>query len=106
MFPGGGLRRGLRRLGSHRLGQLVHCVELDCSDFCVPDDVPELLEPVRDTDDKLPVAGDVIWQGMSPVVPESCLRFAEARVPPVGIPVHCVDWTVLIFVKRTVIRSC
>ena len=43
----------------------------DCSDFCVPDDIPELLEPVRDMEDSLPVAGDVVRPGMFPVVPDS-----------------------------------
>ena len=69
----------------------MHCVDSDCSDFCVPDDIPELLVPVRNTEDSLSVAGDEVRPGMSPVVPDSWPRFAEARVPPVGTPVHCVD---------------
>ena len=73
------------------VGTVVQYVRPDCSDFCVPDDIPELLEPVRDMDDSFPVAGDVVRPGMSPVVPDSWPRFAEARVPPVGTPVHCVD---------------
>ena len=73
------------------VGTVVQCVRLDCSDFCGPDDIPKLLEPVRDTKDSLPVAGDVVRPGMSPVVPDSWPRFAEARVPPVRSPVHCVN---------------
>ena len=88
------------------VGTVVQYVRPDCSDFCVPDDIPELLEPVRDMDDSFPVAGDVVRPGMSPVVPDSWPRFAEARVPPVGTLYIVLTRTVLIFVERTVIRSC
>ena len=50
---------------------MVQCVMPDCSDFCVADDIPELLEPVRDMEDSLPVAEDVVRPGMSPVVLDS-----------------------------------
>ena len=63
------------------VGTVVQCVRSDCSDFCVPDGVPGLL----------PFAGDVVLPGMSLVVPDSWPQFAEARVPPVGTPVHCVE---------------
>ena len=76
----------------------------------MPDDIPELLEPVRDTEDSLPVAEYVVRPRMSSVMPDSWPRFAEVRVPPVGTPVHSdiplLIRTVLILVERTVIRSC
>ena len=72
----------------------------------MPDGVPGLLEPVRDTEDSLPVSGDVVLPGMSQVMPDSWPRFAEGRVPPVGTPVHCVESDCSDFCERTVIRSC
>ena len=59
------------------VGTTVHRDRLDCSDFCVPDCVPELLESVRDTEESLPVAGDV---ALPPVV------FAGAAAMPVSLP--------------------
>ena len=62
------------------VGTTVHCARLDCSDFCVPDCVPELLESVRDTEEILPVAGDVVLPEMSAVV------FAGTAAVPVSLP--------------------
>ena len=72
----------------------------------MPDGVPGLLEPVRDTEDSLPVSGDVVLPGMSQVMPDSWPRFAEGRVTPVGTPVHYVELDCSDFCERTVIRSC
>ena len=52
----------------------------DCSDFCVPDCFPELLESVRDTEEGLSVAADVVLPEVSPVV------FAGAAAVPVSLP--------------------
>ena len=73
------------------VGTVIQCVWPDWSDFCGPDDILDLLEPVRDTEDSFPVTGNVVRPGMPPVVPNSWPQFAEARVPLVGTPVHCVD---------------
>ena len=73
------------------VGTVVQCVWSDCSDFCVPDGVPGLLELVRDMEDSFLVSGDVVLPGMSQVVPDSWPQFAEARVTPVGTPVHYVE---------------
>ena len=62
------------------VGTTVYCARLDCSDLCVPDCVPELLESVRDTEESLPVAGDVALPEMSPVV------FAGTAAVPVSLP--------------------
>ena len=58
----------------------MHCVRLDCSDFCVHDCFPELLESVRDTEEGLSVAADVALPEVSPVV------FAGAAAVPVSLP--------------------
>ena len=51
-----------------------------CVPDCVPDCVPELLGVLRDTEESLPVAGDVALPEMSPVV------FAGTSAVPVSVP--------------------
>ena len=56
----------------------MHCAQLDCSDFCVPDCFPELSE--RDTEEGMSVAVDVALPEVSPVV------FVRAAAVPVSLP--------------------
>ena len=88
------------------VGTIVQCVRSDCSDFCVPNGVMGLLESARDTEESLPVTGEVVMLGMSPVVTDCWPQFAEAQVPPVGPLYIVLGRTVLIFVNRMVVRGC
>ena len=63
-----------------QVGTTVVCALLDCSDFCIPDCVPEMLESVRDTKDGLPVAGEVVLPEMSRVM------FAGSAAVLVSLP--------------------
>ena len=100
MFPGGGLHRSRLDYSDSYVpdcwppsagarvplvGTTVHCARLDCSDFGVPDCVPELLESVRDTEESLPVAGDVALPEMSPVM------FAGTAAVTVSLPAVAGD---------------
>ena len=81
MFPGGGLHRGLQRLGSHRLGQLYSVFG-----WIVLIVVSRMV--FRGCWSPYEIRGTVC---RLLVVPDSWPRFVEARVPLVGIPVHCVE---------------